>query len=92
MLIPCQPNIVGTARNAGDASRSIAPRSASTSATDVHVQIRNAFRRNGTTLKEWAEARGFNPTLVYAVFEGKRKCLRGESHRITVALGIKTST
>lgn len=28
--------------------------------------------------------------LVYAVIKGERKCLRGESHRIAVALGLKS--
>jgi gp16 family phage-associated protein len=38
---------------------------------------------------DWSLQRGFNPTLVYAVIGGERKCLRGQSFRIAVALGLK---
>lgn len=57
--------------------------------SDPHLGVRLSFYAKGITLKDWAIAHGFNPSLVYAIFQGKRKCLRGESHRIAVALGIK---
>ncbi|MEJ8837744.1 DNA-binding protein [Ramlibacter sp. AN1133] len=47
------------------------------------------FRANGITISEWARDNAFNPRLVYQVLKGGRKCLRGESHRIAVALGMK---
>jgi len=47
------------------------------------------FRSTGTTAADWADANGFNRALVYAVLRGERKCLRGQSHAIAVALGLK---
>ncbi|WP_312302539.1 DNA-binding protein [Diaphorobacter nitroreducens] len=40
-------------------------------------------------IAEWARARGFSAELTRMVLSGKRKCLRGQSHQIAVALGIK---
>ena len=51
--------------------------------------LRAWFHRNGLSVEEWSTLRGFNTALVYAVIAGKRKCLRGESFRIAVALGLK---
>ncbi len=33
--------------------------------------------------------KGFTPALVYSVLKGERKCLRGQSFKIAVALGIR---
>lgn len=55
------------------------------------VQVQTWFRESGVSVVEWAAQNGFNPALVYAVMTGKRKCFRGESHRIAVALGMKGS-
>lgn len=60
-------------------------RSTAPSAADVLL----AFRQRGETIAHWANARGFAPKLVYSVLSGDRKCLRGESYRVAVALGIK---
>ncbi|CAK7016588.1 hypothetical protein CUZ56_02673 [Saezia sanguinis] len=49
------------------------------------------FNRRGITITEWASHHQFSRVLVYAVLRGDRKCLRGQSHRIAVALGIKDS-
>lgn len=46
------------------------------------------FRKNGTTVAKWAKSHGFAVGLVYKVLGG-RKALRGESHRIARALGMK---
>lgn len=43
----------------------------------------------GISLSEWARAHGFSAPLVYQVLSGKRKGVRGESHRIAVALQLK---
>ena len=51
--------------------------------------IRAVFEDSGVSVAEWARARGFSTSLVYQVLEGRRKCLRGQSHQIAVALGIK---
>jgi gp16 family phage-associated protein len=48
------------------------------------------FRDRGTTVVDWAIERGFNPGLVYTVLQGKRKCLRGQSFKIAVALKLKS--
>ena len=51
----------------------------------VHAQ----FEASGTNISEWARTRGFSPKLVAEVLRGDRRCLRGDSHRVAVALGIK---
>ncbi|MDF3822079.1 DNA-binding protein [Leptospira sp. 96542] len=52
-------------------------------------QIKESFRTNGVTVRQFARANGFNETLVYAVLSGTNKASRGESFRIAVALGLK---
>lgn len=54
-------------------------------------RVRKSFYDNGTNVKQWALAHGFNPGLVYSVLRGERKCLRGQSHQVAVALGLKSS-
>lgn len=44
----------------------------------------------GITVAEWAREHGFGAELTRMVLSGKRKCLRGQSHQIAVALGIKS--
>jgi len=55
------------------------------SADDVWAEM----RRNGITVADWARERGFGPQLVYAVLTGRRQCVRGQSHDIAIALGLK---
>lgn len=52
-------------------------------------EVLRRFRANGTSLSRWAVERGFSPALVYAVLKKGRKCLRGQSHEIAVALKLK---
>lgn len=47
------------------------------------------FREQGKSVTEWSLQRGFAPALVYAVLKGERKCLRGQSFKIAVALGMR---
>ena len=47
------------------------------------------FADSGISVAEWARVRGFSTALVYQVLEGRRKCMRGQSHRIALALGLK---
>lgn len=54
-------------------------------------QVQAWFSDHGVCVADWAAQHGFSAALVYAVMKGKRKCLRGESHRIAVALGLKAS-
>jgi gp16 family phage-associated protein len=47
------------------------------------------LREQGVSARGWAVENGFEPTLVYSVLSGTRKCLRGKSHEVAKALGIK---
>lgn len=47
------------------------------------------LRQQGLSAKDWALQHGFEPTLVYSVLSGNRKCLRGKSHQVAKALGLK---
>lgn len=47
------------------------------------------LRQQGQSAREWALQHGFEPTLVYSVLSGSRKCLRGKSHEVAKALGLK---
>lgn len=51
--------------------------------------VKQHFADHGLSIREWALARGFSESLVYAVLSEKNKATRGESFRIAVALGLK---
>jgi gp16 family phage-associated protein len=53
------------------------------------LAARQRFADNGTNISAWASERGFNPRLVHQILRGDRPCVRGKSHKIAVALGIK---
>jgi gp16 family phage-associated protein len=55
----------------------------------TEVQAKAALAKTGLSVADWARARGFSPELSRMVLAGKRKCLRGQSHEIAVAFGIK---
>lgn len=52
-------------------------------------ETRRLIEASGISIAEWARENKFSRALVYQVLEGKRRCLRGQSHRIAVALGLK---
>lgn len=52
-------------------------------------EARASFKAKGINVAEWARERGFSVELTRMVLAGKRKCVRGQSHQIAVALGIK---
>jgi gp16 family phage-associated protein len=54
-------------------------------------QVKAAFARKGVSVRSWAIANKFCPSLVCEILNEKkgRKCLRGESHKIAVRLGLK---
>ena len=52
-------------------------------------QIIEEFQTQGVAIADWARQHGFNPSLVYQVLKGKHVPVRGENHKIAVALGIK---
>lgn len=55
--------------------------------TEEEARLR--LRAKGVNVAEWARERGFSVELTRMVLAGKRKCLRGQSYLIAVALGIK---
>jgi len=52
-------------------------------------QVRSVIENSGISIAEWARANGFSSGLVYQILDGKRKCMRGQSYRIAVALGLQ---
>lgn len=52
-------------------------------------QVRSRFERSGISVAAWARSQGFNVVLTHMVAAGQRKSLRGQSHQIAVALGMK---
>jgi gp16 family phage-associated protein len=56
------------------------------------TEARQWMHAEGLSVAAWAADRGFPAALVYAVISGRRKCLRGQSHRIAQALGMKPPT
>lgn len=52
-------------------------------------EVKNELKLRGTTIAEWAKAYGYPVQDVYAVLSGRTRGLRGISHEIAVALGIK---
>jgi len=60
-------------------------------APKTRAQVREAFRRNGISISEWAREHGFTRSLVYEVLSDAslRPCKRGKSHRVAVLLGLK---
>lgn len=57
--------------------------------TAAHKRAREEFERTGQSVAAWAREHGFSRSLVYEVLAGRKKCHRGDSHRIAVLLGIK---
>ena len=53
-------------------------------------KVKARFEAEGVSVAEWARANGFNCFTVYRVLSGRVKCVRGEGHRIAVALGLKS--
>lgn len=51
--------------------------------------VRDKLITNGVNVSAWARDRGFDVNLVHHVLAGRRACMRGTSHAIAVALGIK---
>lgn len=52
-------------------------------------EVRSVFSDSGVSIAEWARVNGFSTGLVYQVLEGRRKCMRGQSYRIAIALGLR---
>lgn len=52
-------------------------------------QVRELFEINGESIAQWARQRGFSPALVYRVLRGETTAVRGKTHEIAIALGVK---
>lgn len=53
------------------------------------AEARAYFIARGMCISAWARENGFSANLVFDILGGRKKCLRGQSHRIAVRLGIK---
>lgn len=47
------------------------------------------FISHGICKAHWAQAQGFNRMILVDLLRGRLKGLRGEAHRVAVALGLK---
>lgn len=59
------------------------------SQTSPRQEALTRLREAGISVPEWAKANGFTTPTVKAVLYGHSKGLRGEAHRVAVALGMK---
>jgi gp16 family phage-associated protein len=57
--------------------------------TKTAQQVREEFIRAGVNVTEWARTHGFARMTVVDVMRGRRQGLRGEAHKVAVALGLK---
>ena len=55
-------------------------------------ELKAEFQRLGVSMADWARANGFSPALVYQILAGRKRCVRGQSHQIAVALGLSDKT
>lgn len=53
------------------------------------AEAREWFAAHGVSISDWASQHNVDRTVLYAVLSGRRRCLRGEGHRIAVLLGLK---
>lgn len=53
------------------------------------ARVREDFFARGLTVAEWSREHGFPPNAVYRVLSGHSLAMRGNAHKIAVALGVK---
>lgn len=53
------------------------------------AKARAELKRQGVSITQWATTNNFSPKLVFEVLGGRKKCTRGQSHKIAIKLGIK---
>jgi gp16 family phage-associated protein len=53
------------------------------------AKVRDGFRTHGVSISGWAKAHNLSAPLVHRILGGHSKCMRGESHRAAVLLGLK---
>ncbi|MBK9347835.1 MAG: DNA-binding protein [Burkholderiales bacterium] len=54
-------------------------------------EVQSWFQSQGISIADWAMEHGFSAALTREVIKGRR-CIRGQSHHIAVALGMKAPT
>ncbi|MFN3734596.1 DNA-binding protein [Comamonas testosteroni] len=52
-------------------------------------EVREEFRRRGISVSDWARKRGVSAQLTYRILAGRTVGKRGQSHEISVLLGLK---
>jgi len=52
-------------------------------------EVKNNFRVLGISIAEWCRLNSFSAPICYQLLSGKKKGIRGQSHQIAVALGLK---
>lgn len=52
-------------------------------------EVRDEFRRRGISVSDWARRKGVSVQLTYRILAGRTVGLRGQSHEISVLLGLK---
>lgn len=52
-------------------------------------QFKTWLRRQGKTIRQWAEENGYPPVAVYRVLNGVDKANFGRAHDIAVKAGLK---
>ena len=53
------------------------------------ARVRSDFFARGLSIAAWSREHGFAPNAVYRVLSGQSLAMRGNAHRIAVALGVK---
>ena len=53
------------------------------------ARVKEFFLISGKTYTEWAQENNVDRDIVYAVLNGRSRCIRGEGHKIAVLLGLK---
>lgn len=53
------------------------------------AQAKAELAHKGLSVASWARAHKVGRSLVYEILAGRKKCLRGDSHKVAVLLGMK---
>lgn len=55
------------------------------------ADVRQWLERHGVTVTDWARSHGFDPTVVFALLNGRTKGRHGQAYQAAVALGLKAA-
>lgn len=55
----------------------------------THEEARAWLGYQGISIAQWAREKKFSESLVREILAGRKRCLRGQSHNIAIALGMK---